>query len=124
MRAALAALACAAALLAGCTAPTPAPDDPLTGAWRLVSMHLIAPAAVRTRIAINAATATGGRHGRTDKEIEAGITPEQCAEVIERAIARNLELVVIGGGLGRLAVTVNRLWPGLYSKLLRHRGLE
>ncbi len=84
-----------------------------------IVVTLVAPAAVKTRIAHHALTADGTRHAQADKDIEAGITPEECARRIVKAIVKNRELVVIGRGLPRWGPTIKRLAPRLYSRLMR-----
>lgn len=84
-----------------------------------ILVTLIVPAAVKTRIDFNALTGNGAAFDRRDKEIGAGISPEECAQKIIKAIIKEKEEILIGGGPGRLAVRVHRLSPRLYSYLMK-----
>lgn len=88
-----------------------------------IQVTLVCPAAVRTKIADNALVGNGTKYGCKDMTIEAGITPEECAKKIARAVAKGKQLVVIGSGAGRFGVYLNRISPALFSFILQHRGI-
>jgi short-subunit dehydrogenase len=84
-----------------------------------VSVTLVMPGYVRTDIAVHAKLADGSRQGRRDKEHEAGIAPEVCAEALADATwARRDQLIV--GGPEIYAVYLKRLVPWVVARLI-HR---
>ncbi len=85
-----------------------------------IRVTLICPAAVRTNISMNALTENGRKFGKMDRVIEEGISPEECAEQIVKAIAKEKEEVVLGKGLPRWGVYIKRYLPPLYYRILRN----
>ena len=75
------------------------------------------PGFVQTEVSRNALNGQGGTHGELDEAIAKGITPQQCAEKVWRAVERNQDEVVIGKEA--YAVLLKRFAPGLMSRILR-----
>lgn len=84
-----------------------------------ILVTLVCPAAVRTKISINALTGEGGRFGKMDNLVAAGITPEACADTIMQSIRKGKREVVIGKGTGVYGVYMKRYLPGLFFRLLK-----
>lgn len=84
-----------------------------------IKVTLICPAAVRTKISVSALTGNGEKFGKMDNLISSGISPEECAEEIMRAIVKGKREVIVGGGAPRYGAYVNRWFPALYDRLLR-----
>ncbi len=87
-----------------------------------VELTLLVPGWVMTEISEQALEADGKRHGVTDVGQLRGISPEECARRAMPAIieGRNEQLI---GGLECGGVYLHRLWPGLFKKFLRKRGI-
>ncbi|MFC1890231.1 SDR family NAD(P)-dependent oxidoreductase, partial [Thermodesulfobacteriota bacterium] len=84
-----------------------------------IQVTLVCPAAVRTKISVNALTGDGGTFGRMDNVVDKGITPEACADIIMRAIRKGKREVVVGKGTGVYGVYMKRYLPGLFFRLLK-----
>ncbi|MEP7340525.1 MAG: SDR family oxidoreductase [Acidobacteriota bacterium] len=92
--------------------------------WRQnVKVTLICPGFVKTAISVNALTADGSKHGRTDRTQEKGLSAEKCAAKTLDAIARGKDEVLIGG-MEILAVYAKRFLPWVYSKVIRRVKLS
>ncbi len=83
-----------------------------------IAVTLVCPGFVRTSVSVNALTGDGTPQGTMDQATEGGISAEVCARRIARAIERREEEVLVGGK-ETFAVLLKRLWPGLYSRLIR-----
>lgn len=75
------------------------------------------PGFVQTDVSRNALNGQGGAHGELDEAIAKGITPQQCAKKVWRAVEQNRDEVVIGKEA--YAVLLKRFAPGLMSRILR-----
>lgn len=88
-----------------------------------VQVLLVCPGKIRTNISFNAIREDGGMHNKMDESQDKGMSPEECARLIIRAIEKNKEEVFIGGKELR-AVWVKRFFPGLFSKTIRKQKAE
>ena len=89
---------------------------------RGVEITLLVPGWVLTEISEQALEADGSRHGVTDPGQIKGISPEECARRSLQAIIKGTPEQLIGGRECG-GVYLNRLWPGLFKRLLRKRGI-
>ncbi|MDR0362106.1 MAG: SDR family NAD(P)-dependent oxidoreductase [Planctomycetota bacterium] len=87
-----------------------------------VEVTLLVPGWVRTEISEHALDDGGAPHGRMDPGQQRGITPEECARRSLPAITKGLPEQLIGG-IECGGVYLNRIWPGLFRKMLRRRGI-
>lgn len=83
-----------------------------------IRVTLVCPGRVRTRISFNALEKGGKPHGRLDPGQAGGISPEQAARRIVKAIRRSRREVLVGGG-ELLMVWIKRFFPGLCARLAR-----
>ncbi|QZN90079.1 SDR family oxidoreductase [Idiomarina abyssalis] len=81
----------------------------------------VLPGFVRTQIAHNALTGDGSLRGKEDQDNASGISPEQCAADIIRAIESNKAEVISGKGMSKVAPLLQRFFPGLLRKMLANR---
>ena len=87
--------------------------------WRDgVQFTLVCPGFVRTQVSVNALSASGEKHGVVDEDIRKGLSPEQCAEGIWRAVAKDREEVLIAGR-EHLYVQLKRFAPSLLSYAMK-----
>ncbi|MBC6365173.1 SDR family oxidoreductase [Algoriphagus sp. AK58] len=83
-----------------------------------ISVTMICPGFIRTKVSINALTADGSPLGEMDEAQAKGMSPEACAAEMFDAIRSQKEEVYIGGK-ETLAVYLKRFFPGIFSKILR-----
>jgi short-subunit dehydrogenase len=88
-----------------------------------VKVLIVCPGKIKTNISINAVTGNGGRHNKMDDSTDQGLSTEECAEQILKAIEHNEEEIFIGGKELR-AVWVKRFFPKLFSKMIRRQKAE
>jgi len=86
-----------------------------------IHVTLVCPGFVRTQISANALTGDGQHWNTMDRNQARGLPAERCARAIVRAMKRNSPELIIAG-VERLAVTLNRLFPSLYRRLIRRLG--
>ncbi len=87
-----------------------------------VEVTLIVAGWVRTELSERALEADGGSHGATDPGQRDGLSPEECARRALPAIVEGRAEQLVGG-VECGGVYLNRLWPGLFRKILRKRGI-
>lgn len=87
-----------------------------------VGVTLLVPGWVRTEISLHALDATGKPHGRLDEGQAQGISAEECARRAMPAIIKGKPEQLLGGSECG-GVYLNRLWPGLFRRLLRKKGI-
>jgi short-subunit dehydrogenase len=83
-----------------------------------IKVLLVCPGKIRTNISVNAITESGSKHNKMDEATEQGMSADECAQRIISAMNREKEEVLIGGKELK-AVTIKRLFPRLFSKLIR-----
>jgi short-subunit dehydrogenase len=83
-----------------------------------VTVTLICPGFVRTKVSINALTAQGAPLGTMDEAQARGMQVEVFAErALQAMLARRREVTI--GGYETWAVLLHRLAPGLFARILR-----
>lgn len=81
---------------------------------------LVCPGYIRTAISMNALSAHGQAHGKMDENQEKGMTPDEFAQRLLRAVVAEKDEVYIGGS-EIYGVYLKRFFPGLLSRILRNR---
>ena len=84
-----------------------------------IKVTLALPGFIRTNISINALTGDGTQQGTMDNAQANGMTAEECARHIIKAVEKNTEEVYIGGLKEVAGIYVKRFFPGLFSRLVR-----
>lgn len=84
-----------------------------------IKVTLVCPAQVRTNISYQALAGDGDKYGKMDPLIEAGMTPEECADAIIRAIVKGKQQTLVGKGKPIIGTYVKRLSPALFTRLVR-----
>lgn len=82
-----------------------------------IKVTIACPDRVRTNISVNALSADGKSHGQMDKRQDKGITADECAREIIKAV-RKEKIVVLIGGAERISVYLKRYLPSLFYKLI------
>lgn len=83
-----------------------------------IQVTLICPGFIKTKISLNALTADGSPLKEMDEAQANGMSPENCAKAIFRSISSKKEEVNIGGK-ERMAVYLKRIFPSIFSKLIK-----
>lgn len=83
-----------------------------------IKISIICPGFIKTNVTINALTADGTRQNTMDDAQANGMSADECAAHIIKAIKSGKEEVYIGGK-EKYAVLLKRFLPGLFSKIVR-----
>ncbi len=86
---------------------------------RNIYITLVCPGWIHTNITLNAMRGDGTRLNTMDTTTARGMKPSEFARKMVRAIEERKEEVYIGGAKEKLAVTVKRFFPSLFSKIIR-----
>jgi len=84
-----------------------------------IKVTLVCPAQVRTNISLQALAGDGDKYGKMDPLIEAGMSPDECADAIIEAIVKGKQQVLVGKGKPIIGTYVKRLSPALFARLVR-----
>ena len=83
-----------------------------------IRVLIVCPGFIKTNISINAVTGSGEKQNKMDDKQANGMLPEDLAKKILRGVYKNKEEIVVGGS-ERYGVLVKRLFPSLFSKLIK-----
>ncbi len=83
-----------------------------------IKVTLICPGFVRTNVSKNALTADGRPQNSMDEATDQGMSAEECARRILRAIERN-KMEVVMGGKETIPVYLKRFFPSLVHRIVR-----
>ena len=84
-----------------------------------IKVTIVCPGFIRTNISVNALTGDGSKQNTMDDAQANGMTPEECARQILKAIKSNKEEKYIGGLKEKSGIYVKRFFPGIFSKMVR-----
>ena len=84
-----------------------------------VNILLVCPGFIQTQISRNALVGNGESHGTMDAAQENGMDPELFVQRLITAINANKEEICIGGK-ETYGVLIKRLFPGIFSKMIRN----
>jgi short-subunit dehydrogenase len=87
-----------------------------------IDVTLICPGFVHTSASLNALATDGTPHGKMDREIKNGMSSDECARRIVRAIERRRREVYIARK-ERLGLYLSRYTPGLFHRFIRRTKL-
>jgi dehydrogenase/reductase SDR family protein 7B len=82
-----------------------------------IRVTLFSPGRVQTNISVHALESNGKEHGKMDPGQAKGITPEQCASRMIRAMKRNRKDVLVGGS-ELVMVWIHKYCKPLYYRLV------
>jgi dehydrogenase/reductase SDR family protein 7B len=83
-----------------------------------VHITIVCPGFIRTNISINALTADGTPQGTMDEAQACGMSPQDCAEKIVRAVEKKRAEVYIGGK-EILGIYLKRFVPGIFDLIIK-----
>ncbi len=90
---------------------------------RGVKVNVICPGYIRTDISINALNSKGEKHGVMDPNQDNGMSPEECASKIIKAINNNTYEALIGGKEVR-NVMIRKFLPKVYYNVIAKMARE
>ncbi len=82
-----------------------------------IRVTLACPDRVKTQISMNALAANGKEYGKMDVRQDKGISADQCAKAILKAVRKNRFIVLIGGA-ERFSVYLKRYFPWLFYRMI------
>lgn len=88
-----------------------------------IKVMLVCPGKIQTNISLNAITEDGTAHSKMDESMEKGLPVDQCAIEILAGIRSGKEELLVGGKELK-SVWVKRIFPKLFSKLIRKQTPE
>lgn len=88
-----------------------------------IKVTLVCPGKINTSIAHNALNEKGEKSKSSAISSYRGLSPEECANQIIKAIKKNKAEVFIGGKELR-AIAIKRLFPSLFFKLIQKQKVE
>lgn len=83
-----------------------------------LKVTLVCPNKVRTDISLKALDENGQPTGTQDERLKDGITPEDCAALMIKAVVRGKRELLIGADV-KLSVWLKALFPGWFYRILR-----
>ncbi len=86
-----------------------------------VKVSLVFPGLIQTNISQNALSKDGEAHGELDDNQAKGISAEKCAQQIIKGIEKD-QLEIFAGAGELKAVTIKRLFPKLFHKIIRKQS--
>lgn len=88
-----------------------------------VKVTIVCPGFIKTDVSVNALGADGKPTGEMDNAQANGMPAQECAKRIVQAVQRDKREIVIGG-TERFGVLINRLFPGLFAKIILKREVR
>ncbi len=88
-----------------------------------IAVTIICPGYIRTSISVNALNEKGEKHNKMDEDQENGISPEECAGKILKAIAAGKQEALIGGR-EVMGVYLKRFVPGVFSRMIKGYNIK
>ncbi|MCT4581645.1 MAG: SDR family oxidoreductase [Flavobacteriales bacterium] len=86
-----------------------------------VKVSLVFPGLIQTNISQNALSKDGKAHGALDNNQAKGISAEKCAQQIIKGIKKD-QLEIFAGAGELKAVTIKRLFPKLFHKIIKKQS--
>lgn len=84
-----------------------------------IDVTILLPGFIHTDVSKNALTGDGSPQNSTDETTAGGMTPDECALGIIKALERKTEEAYITGFKEKGAIYMKRWWPSLFSKMIR-----
>lgn len=81
----------------------------------------VCPGFVHTQIAHNALVGDGSTLGHADPDNAGGISADECAETIIKAMKAGKDEIIVGKGLSKVAPLLQRFTPGLVRRIVAKR---
>ena len=82
---------------------------------------IVCPGKIKTNVSLNAVTSSGDAHNKMDESHENAMSAEECAKKIISGILNNREEILVGGK-ELMLVKMKRLFPKMFSKIVRKQS--
>lgn len=89
-----------------------------------IQVTIACPGFIKTDISKNALTGDGSVLGTMDKAQDNGMSPQECAVRMIKALENNREEIYIGGFKEVLGIYVKRFFPGVFSNIVRKMAVR
>lgn len=86
-----------------------------------ITVSLVFPGLINTNISKNAISKDGNNHGKLDDNQAKGISADKCADQIIKGINKN-KLEIFAGAGELKSITIKRLFPNLFYKIIRKQN--
>ncbi len=86
-----------------------------------ILVTIACPGKINTNISVNALNKSGEKHGEMDHNQATGMSAEECAHQLIKAVSKGKKEVLIGNKEIK-AVTLKRLLPGVFWKVIRKQS--
>lgn len=86
-----------------------------------IKVTIACPGKINTNISMNALNHSGEKHGKMDHNQETGMSAEECAERLIKAVSQGKKEILIGNKEIK-AVTLKRFFPRLFWKIIRKQS--
>ena len=86
-----------------------------------ISIHLVFPGKIKTRVSQNAITSDGSKHQQMDPSHVSAMNAEDCARYISNQIEKGRLDFFVGGKEGRI-LWIQRYFPSLFKRILRKQS--
>jgi short-subunit dehydrogenase len=83
-----------------------------------IGITMVCPGFIRTSISLNAVVGDGSNQGTMDAKTGQGMSPEQCAEKMIRAVEKGKAQILIGR-FEIIGAYLNRFAPSLMRRIVR-----
>tara|TARA_Y100001972_G_C7664315_1_gene335514 strand:- start:1185 stop:1982 length:798 start_codon:yes stop_codon:yes gene_type:complete len=84
-----------------------------------IQVTIVCPGYINTNISLNALMGDGSNQNKMDDAQANGISAEECARQIVRAIKKDREEVYIAGLRETIGIYLKRFFPSLFSRIIR-----
>lgn len=84
-----------------------------------IKVTTVCPGYIRTNVSLNAMNEAGEKYGKMDANQASGMSPEECAAKILKAVSRDKKEVYIGGLKEVAAIYVKRFFPAILFDQVR-----
>lgn len=89
-----------------------------------IHVMIACPGKIKTNISVNAVNEKGQKNGKMDEYERTALSPDECAKRIITALKNRKEEVYIGGPKEGKALWLKRIFPKMFSRLIRKQKIE
>jgi len=89
-----------------------------------IHVLIACPGKIKTNISVNAVNEKGQKNGKMDEYDKTALTADECASKLIIALKNKKEEVYIGGPKEGRAIWMKRIFPKMFSKIIRKQKIE
>ncbi|KRT83018.1 dehydrogenase [Oryctes borbonicus] len=87
-----------------------------------IDVTVVSPGYIKTRLSLNAVTASGTAYGQMDKSTEQGQSPSEIAEEIVKAVVQKKKEAILAELVPKMGVFLRKYLPDLYFYAMARRA--